>query len=143
MQASRARRRARSVSYTHLLVSEPIDGITFDTTEKIVTIEVTEAIESGAPVVKATVTADGSHEQGDYGYFTVTNKYNTSGTIGDGDGSTAIKVKKVIEGRDWQDGDSFEFTLAAVSGAPMPTSDKVTITNATADHLSLIHISTA
>ena len=116
------------------LVSEPIDGITFDTTEKIVTIEVTEAIESGAPVVKATVTADGSHEQGDYGYFTVTNKYNTSGTIGDGDGSTAIKVKKVIEGRDWQDDDSFEFTLEAVNRAPMPTSDKVTITNATADH---------
>ncbi len=107
------------------------DGITFDETEYTIRVEVSDASTASGAAIQV-VPEDENGEA--YGLFTVTNTYKTSGTIGDGDGSTAIKVKKVIEGRDWQDGDSFEFTLAAVSGAPMPTSDKVTITNATADH---------
>jgi len=43
-----------------------------------------------------------------------------------GKASAELKVKKAISGRDWQDGDSFQFTLTANSGAPMPggTDDK-------------------
>ena len=107
------------------------DGITFDETEYTIEVKVSDASTASGAAIQV-VPKDENGEA--YGLFTVTNKYNTSGTIGDGEGSTAIKVKKVIEGRDWQDGDSFEFTLAAEDGTPMPTSDKVKITNATADH---------
>ncbi len=109
------------------------DGITFDETEYTIEVKVSDvSTASGAAIQVVPVDTNGEA----YGLFTVTNTYKTSGTIGDGDGSGAIKVKKVIEGRDWQDGDSFEFTLTAVSGAPMPEDDgnKVTITDTTADH---------
>ena len=107
------------------------DGITFDETEYTIQVEVSDASTASGAAIQV-VPEDKNGEA--YGLFTVTNTYKTSGTIGDEDGSTAIKVKKVIEGRDWQDDDSFEFTLTAEDGTPMPTSDKVTITNATADH---------
>lgn len=43
-------------------------------------------------------------------------------------GASAIKVQKTLAGRDWADGETFEFTLAAASeGAPMPESAKLTI----------------
>ena len=37
-----------------------------------------------------------------------------------------INVTKVLEGRNWKDGDSFTFELAAVNGAPMPASSTAT-----------------
>ena len=43
-------------------------------------------------------------------------------------GASAIKVQKTLAGRDWADGETFEFTLVAASeGAPMPESAKLTI----------------
>ena len=61
---------------------------------------------------------------------TFTNKYE-SGSITTG-ANNGINVQKTLTGRNWQDGDSFEFVLEAVDGAPMPEGDgnKVTITNA-------------
>lgn len=47
-----------------------------------------------------------------------------------------VKVKKTLDGRDWTDADSFEFTLSPVNGAPMPdgtTGDKITLTKADKD----------
>ncbi|HJB04937.1 MAG TPA: hypothetical protein H9715_04200, partial [Candidatus Merdibacter merdigallinarum] len=61
---------------------------------------------------------------------TFTNKYE-SGSITT-DAKNGINVQKTLTGRDWLEGDSFEFVLEAVDGAPMPEGDgdTVTITNA-------------
>lgn len=46
---------------------------------------------------------------------------NTYGTATEGrDVSTAGLFTKTLEGRDWAEGDSFQFALAGESGAPMP-----------------------
>ena len=46
---------------------------------------------------------------------------NTYGTATEGrDVSTAGLFTKTLEGRDWAEGDSFQFTLAGEGGAPMP-----------------------
>ena len=46
---------------------------------------------------------------------------NTYGTITEGrDVSTAGLFTKALEGRDWAEGDSFQFTLTGEGGAPMP-----------------------
>lgn len=66
--------------------------------------------------------ADGSKAEG-----TVTNAgataafTNTYGTATEGrDVSTAGLFTKTLKGRDWAEGDSFQFTLTAEGGAPMP-----------------------
>ena len=51
--------------------------------------------------------------------------------------SSELKVKKAISGRDWRNGDSFQFTLTAQDGAPLPDgsadgSKTVTATDASA-----------
>ena len=71
-----------------------------------------EKIISGLPVgAHYTVT-----EAGATAAFT-----NTYGTATEGrDVSTAGLFTKTLEGRDWAEGDSFQFTLAGEGGAPMP-----------------------
>ena len=65
-------------------------------------------------------TADGAEgtvtEAGATAAFT-----NTYGTAAEGrDVSTAGLFTKTLEGRDWAEGDSFQFTLTGEGGAPMP-----------------------
>lgn len=64
-----------------------------------------------------------------------TNVYDADDvTIGGKDGQAGITVSKSLEGREWEAKDSFQFTLAAVDGAPMPESDTVTISSSTPGH---------
>lgn len=61
--------------------------------------------------VEGTVTEDGATAA-----FT-----NTYGSATEGrDVSTAGLFTKTLKGRDWAEGDSFQFKLAAEGGAPMP-----------------------
>lgn len=67
-----------------------------------------------------TTTADGAEgtvtEAGATAAFT-----NTYGTAAEGrDVSTAGLFTKTLKGRDWAEGDSFQFTLTGEGGAPMP-----------------------
>lgn len=67
-----------------------------------------------------TTTAEGAEgivtEAGALAAFT-----NTYGTVTEGrDVSTAGFFAKTLEGRDWAEGDSFQFALAGEGGAPMP-----------------------
>ena len=67
-----------------------------------------------------TTTAEGAEgtvtEDGALAAFT-----NTYGTATEGRGvSTAGLFTKTLEGRDWAEGDSFQFALAGEGGAPMP-----------------------
>ena len=49
------------------------------------------------------------------------------------DTAAGFNLSKKLEGRDWLNGDSFEFTLAARDSAPMPATDKVTVNNTNLD----------
>lgn len=66
--------------------------------------------------------ADGSKAEGAVTEAGATVAFtNTYGTATEGrDVSTAGLFTKTLEGRDWAEGDSFQFTLAGEGGAPMP-----------------------
>lgn len=103
-----------------------LNGITYDTSEKIVKVTVTRSDEGGEEHVVATVTPnDGTAEAAKN--FTFTNTYEPSSvTIGE-DTDDAITVQKTFTGRTWNDSDEFEYTLRAIDNAPMPARDKLTI----------------
>ena len=96
-----------------------LNGVTYDTSEKIVKVTVTRSDEGGEEHVVATVTPnDGTAEAAKN--FTFTNEYEPSSiTIGE-DTDDAITVQKTFTGRTWNDSDMFEYTLKALDGAPAP-----------------------
>ena len=95
------------------------NGVTYDTSEKIVKVTVTRSDEGGEEHVVATVTPnDGTAEAAKN--FTFTNTYEPSSvTIGE-DTDDAITVQKTFTGRTWNDSDTFEYTLTALDGSPAP-----------------------
>ena len=105
-------------------------GMTYDEHVRTITVEVSDNNKGGleAAVTKA---------EGD---ATWTNTYKSGGDEpGTLDGKTNLMVTKVLDGRDWQEGDSFTFTLTAdennPEGATLPdNAEGITITNETADH---------
>lgn len=96
-----------------------LNGVTYDTSEKIVKVTVTRSNEGGEEHVVATVTPnDGTAEAAKN--FTFTNTYEPSSvTVGE-DTDDAITVQKTFTGRTWNDSDTFEYTLKALDGAPTP-----------------------
>lgn len=104
-----------------------LNGITYDTSEKIVKVTVTRTDDGGMEHVVATVTPnDGTAEAAKN--FTFTNKYEPSSvTIGEDTGN-AITVQKTFTGRTWNDSDEFKYTLKSIDGAPMPADgDEISI----------------
>ena len=55
----------------------------------------------------------------------VTNTYTLSSTTGNG--SELFKGTKVLDGRDWADGDTFTFQITGQDGAPTPMPNTVTV----------------
>lgn len=102
-------------------------GVTYDTHAYSVTYKVIEDYASG----KLVVAENGMTTEGE---ATFNNVYGAEGTL---DGRTMLEITKVIEGRDWNDNDSFTFNLTADEdygeAVKMGTSE-VTITKDTADH---------
>ena len=103
-----------------------LNGVTYDTSEKIVKVTVTRSDEGGEEHVVATVTPnDGTAEAAKN--FTFTNTYEPSSvTIGD-DTDDAITVQKTFTGRTWNDSDEFKYTLKPIDNAPMPSNAELTI----------------
>ncbi len=93
--------------------------------DKAQTITVTVTDDQVSGQLEATTELDGA----DTNNPTFTNSYK-AGSITTG-ANNGINVQKTLTGRDWLEGDSFEFVLEAVDGAPMPEGDgnKVTITD--------------
>ena len=102
-------------------------GVTYDKHAYSVTYKVIEDYTNG----KLVVAENGMTTEGE---ATFNNVYGAEGTL---DGSTKLEITKVIEGRDWNDNDSFTFSLTADKdygeAVKMGTSE-VTITKDTADH---------
>ena len=103
-----------------------LNGMTYDTSEKIVKVTVTRSDEGGEEHVVATVTPnDGTAEAAKN--FTFTNTYEPSSiTIGD-DTDDAITVQKTFTGRTWNDSDEFKYTLNALDDAPAPDQTTLSI----------------
>lgn len=103
-----------------------LNGVTYDTSEKIVKVTVTRSDEGGEEHVVATVTPnDGTAEAAKN--FTFTNTYEPSSvTVGE-DTDDAITVQKTFTGRTWNDSDTFEYTLKALDGALTPDQTTLSI----------------
>ncbi len=111
-------------------------GWTYDSTVKTITVTVTDN-DSGALEAKVDYNnnvegaADADKTVDNAAAFT--NVYKASSVVvGGEDAEQQINVQKTLTGRDWQEGDSFEFVLTAQDNAPMPEGEgnKATITDA-------------
>ncbi|MBQ6363089.1 MAG: hypothetical protein IJI62_03710, partial [Lachnospiraceae bacterium] len=104
------------VSETHK--GETIDGITYDSSDKTVTIVVKDdghgnlIAEDGSSLTQTAV---------------FENNYAKSG-------EGEVKVQKTLSGREWESSDSFEFTITPVGDAPAFMSNTAIISKDSADH---------
>ncbi len=101
-----------------------LDGVTYDNATYTVTVVVESDGKGNLSVESVTYEVDDETKDS----ATFTNAY-ADGTVtigGDGD-EYSIDVAKVLSGRGWQEGDSFEFTLSAEEGTPMPDETTLTI----------------
>lgn len=97
-------------------VDNKLNGITYDTSVKNITVEVTDNHDG---TLKTEVT-EGSND------LTFTNKYAVSTVTLDT--NDRIRVVKDLVGRDWTDADKFEFELTAKDGVPMPKEGERVVT---------------
>ncbi|WP_419039845.1 Spy0128 family protein [Enorma massiliensis] len=108
-----------------------VDGVTYDPTVFTVKVEVTYDDGADAPTSSAEMTIyEGSYDEVsaagadaleamEVNGITFNNSYSTGGTTVDtGDATTTANFYKVIDGRDWLDSDSFEFTITPQGDAP-------------------------
>ena len=106
-----------------------VDGVTYDPTVFTVKVEVTyddEADKSSAKItiykgsydVVSTAAADELDAMKVNDGITFNNSYGTGGTTVDTDAQTTANFTKVIDGRDWLDIDSFQFTITPNDDAP-------------------------
>lgn len=107
------------------------DGVTYDPTVFTVKVEVTYDDQADTPTSSAKMTIyKGSYDEVsaagadaleamEVDGITFNNSYGTDGTTVDtGDATTTANFYKVIDGRDWLDSDSFEFTITPQGDAP-------------------------
>lgn len=90
-------------------------GMQFDRSTKMVKVTVTD---DHAGSLKAEVTYPN-------GALAFANKYATSSTY------NGIQVEKILQGRDWIENDSFDFTIKALDDAPMPMRDGNAVSSVT------------
>lgn len=98
---------AGEYGFTITELGQSHDGVTYDETKNVVKVSVEE--KDGKFV--ATVT-EGANP-------TFTNTYAAQPVTL----TSGVSVTKVLEGRDWKDADSFEFTIAPQGDAPAPSKD--------------------
>ena len=89
--------------------------------ENPVTIKVTVKPDTGSGILEVTGTPE------DFTAFFL-NIYTPAPAEGE------ILVTKDLQGREWQNGDSFTFTIESLNGAPMPPVTSITVNNGTAAH---------
>ena len=106
-----------------------VDGVTYDPTVFTVKVEVTYDDQENTSSAEMTI-YEGSYAEvsaADAGALeamkvdgiTFENSYGTGGTTVDtGDAKTTANFTKVIDGRDWLDTDSFQFTITPEDDAP-------------------------
>ena len=96
---------------------DKVPGVTYDNRTHEVAISVIDNLNG---TLKVTTKIDGQDVSDDNRRVLFENTYHAE----DASFATAdFGLTKVLEGRDWQDGDSFAFLLEGVNGAPVPMGD--------------------
>lgn len=96
-------------------------GLYYDGTNHVVTIDVSDA---GNGVLTAATKVDDQETN----VVSFANKYRAQNVSFD---TANAQLNKILQGRDWLDSDSFDFTITALDGAPMPKRDGNGVSSAT------------
>lgn len=96
-------------------------GLYYDGANHVVTIDVAD---DGNGQLTTTTKVDGQETN----VVSFANKYRAQNVSFD---TANAQLNKILQGRDWLDGDSFDFTITALDGAPMPKRDGSEVSSAT------------
>ncbi len=131
-------------TYTYTIAEEipgnGLPGVKYDASKYIVTVVVTDNGDSTLSITGLTYgKADSQTDVPDAALGAVSNISFTNTYVPE-DAVTGLNVEKVLNGRLWQEGDSFTFTLTARDNAPMPAdavngTKTVTVTTASVNHV--------
>lgn len=97
------------------------NGMQFDHSTKTVKVTVTD---DGNGQLTTTTKVDGQETN----VVSFANKYRAQNVSFD---TANAQLNKILQGRDWLDSDSFDFTITALDGAPMPKRDGSEVSSAT------------
>ena len=107
---------AGTYKYTITEQDGSLDGVTYNTASKEVTVVVVKNADTNALSIQSVTYAGGAN---------VENKFEPSGEV-------PLQITKTLSGRDWEDNDTFEFTISKAesspAGTPMPNTAKATAT---------------
>lgn len=96
-------------------------GLYYDGTNHVVTIDVSD---DGNGVLTSATKVDDQETN----VVSFANKYRAQNVSFD---TANAQLNKILQGRDWLDSDSFDFTITALDGAPMPKRDGSEVSSAT------------
>lgn len=96
-------------------------GLYYDGANHVVTIDVAD---DGNGQLKVTTKVDGR----DGNVVSFVNKYRAQDVSFD---TANAELNKILQGRDWIENDSFDFTISALDGAPMPMRDGSEVSSVT------------
>lgn len=96
-------------------------GLYYDGTNHVVTIDISD---DGNGVLTAATKVDDQETN----VVSFANKYRAQNVSFD---TANAQLNKILQGRDWLDSDSFDFTITAFDGAPMPKRDGSEVSSAT------------
>lgn len=96
-------------------------GLYYDGANHVVTIDVAD---DGNGQLTTTTKVDGQETN----VVSFANKYRAQNVLFD---TANAQLNKILQGRDWLDSDSFDFTITALDGAPMPKRDGNEVSSAT------------
>lgn len=100
-----------------------IGGVTYDEHTAVVTVKVTDAGDGSlqAEVIYDNSQAQTEADQNAKDVAAFTNTYEPGGTVQPGTGDAEAQLTKVLEGRDWLEGDQFSFAITADEDTPAET----------------------
>lgn len=101
-------------------------GLYYDGANHVVTIDVAD---DGNGQLTTTTKVDGQETN----VVSFANKYRAQNVSFD---TANAQLNKILQGRDWLDSDSFDFTITALDGAPMPKRDGSEVSSATVKSLN-------
>ena len=96
-------------------------GLYYDGANHVVTIDVAD---NGKGQLTTTTKVDGQETN----VVSFANKYRAQNVSFD---TASAQLNKILQGRDWIENDSFDFTITALDGAPMPKRDGNEVSSAT------------
>lgn len=96
-------------------------GLYYDGANHVVTIDVAD---NGKGQLDVTTKVDGQETN----VVSFANKYRAQNVSFD---TATAQLNKILQGRDWIENDSFDFTIIALDGAPMPKRDGNEVSSAT------------